>query len=182
MGYYFKKKMWDALALYLVTLLATVFLDLTYAILIGVVLSLIIMVVNTKIDIECSPVANHCLGLEGNGYDTVVVYTSGSLFFANAGELEKTVASEADTYQNFIFVMRGMTYLDVSSVDTLFDVVHSLNAKGKSIAFTGVRDAVYERMKKSGFVDLVGEDRFYPSLDKLLLEESDEVADYLKKQ
>ena len=179
---YFKKKMWDAVTLYLVTMVATVFLDLTYAILIGVVLSLVIMVVNTKIDIECSPVANHCLGLEGDGCDTVVVYTSGSLFFANAGELEKTVKDEADSYENFIFVMRGMTYLDVSSVDTLFDVVYMLSDKGKSVSFTGVRDAVYTRMQKSGFVELVGEDRFYPSLDKLLLEESDEVADYLKKQ
>ena len=184
MTFYFKKKMGDAIAMFAVTMIATVLLDLTYAILLGVVLSFILMVVNTKIDIELSPIAKEKLaGIEpdtARDKGGVVVYATGSLFFANAGELEKQINKVVEEYDHFIFVFRGITYLDVSSIETLEEIVATLKGKGKTCCFTGIKERIYGKLCKSGFVAEVGENNFYSSIDKLLLGEGNK--EYIDKE
>ena len=177
---YFKKKKWDAIILFLVTLIATILLDLTYAILIGVVLSLVIMVINTKIQIEFSPIEKENLTNNSN-IDAVIVYMTGSLFFANASELEKQIKTVIDKYDQFIFVFRGITYLDVSSIETLTEIMQDLKSKNKQIAFTGIRESIYKKLEKDGFIQMFDKNAFYPSLDKLLLQH-DKTKVYLEKE
>jgi len=174
---YFGRKMWDAVAMYLITMIATVFLDLTYAIIIGVVLSLFIMVKNTKINIVCSPV-NEDTDKGTDKKRELIVYCTGSLFFANANELEKTITKQAGSYNHYVFTMRGITYLDVSATDALRELVEKLRAEGKTFCFTGVNDNVYLHMKRSGFIDFVGEDNFFSSVDKVLLSDREEVLEH----
>jgi len=178
---YFKKKQWEAILLFVVTMICTLLLDLTYAILIGVGLSFILMVVKSKIVIEFSPIEKVNLNEKNNTTDAVIVYASGSLFFANASELERQVNTIIDKYEYFIFVFRGITYLDVSSIETLNEIVKKLQDSGKKMSFTGAKESVYTKLKRDGFVDLVGEDNFYQSLDKLLLK-NDGTTTYFEKQ
>ncbi len=166
---YFKRKMWDAIAMYLITLTATVLLDLTYAIIIGVIASLFIMVKNTKMNIEFSPVVVDGMGDDTDINSSVVVYCTGSLFFANANELGKMIERQADQFERYIFSMRGITYLDVSATETLCELVEKLRSKGKGLCFTGVSENVHLHMQRSGFVEFVGEEHFYTSVDKVLL-------------
>ena len=49
------------------------------------------------------------------------------------------------------------------------------------MSFTGAKESVYTKLKRDGFVDLVGEDNFYQSLDKLLLK-NDGTTTYFEKQ
>ena len=163
---YFSKKMWDAILMFLVTMVATVFLDLTYAIIIGVGLSFILMILNTKIEIDYSEVTEHN---EDADKKVLLVYSTGSLFFANAGELEKLVKKNTNDNEKIVFVFRGITYLDVSSIDVLTELVEELRESGKEVVFTGVRERIMHQMRRSGFTEMVGEDNFYHSLDKLLL-------------
>ena len=163
---YFSKKMWDAILMFLVTMVATVLLDLTYAIIIGVGLSFILMILNTKIEIDYSEVTEHN---EDADKKVLLVYSTGSLFFANAGELEKLVKKNTNDNEKIVFVFRGITYLDVSSIDVLTELVEELRESGKEVVFTGVRERIMHQMRRSGFTEMVGEDNFYHSLDKLLL-------------
>lgn len=162
---YVKYKMWDAIALFVVTMVATVLLDLTYAILIGVVFSFVMLVANTKIDIRCSAITKN-----GENVATdVVVYSTGSMFFANATDLEKTVNKLLNEHDHFVFAFCGVNYLDVSSVETLEDIVNKIRSNGKTCCFTGVKERVYTKLEKSGFVEFMGVENFYPSLDKYLM-------------
>lgn len=171
---YFGRKMWDAVAMFSITLVATVVLDLTYAIAVGVILSLIIMVVRmTKIQIENSEVDSARLygGQKTDGVATraTVVYLSGALFFANAEEFAKTIKKLDADFDKFIIVMRGVIYIDVSAVGTMSELVSDEMQKGKEFCFTGCRQGVYDPLKKGGFVELVGEENFYSAVDKVLL-------------
>lgn len=169
--FYLKNKLYDAIVLFFITMVATVLLDLTYAILIGVVLSFLLMVVNTKIDIDFSELEK----FNGSESKDVVVYSTGSLFFANANELEKQVRRVMVKYDHFIFVFRGITYLDVSSIETLNDIIKELSSQNKTYCFTGIKARIYTKLERSGFVKTVGENNFYKSLDRYLLENQERV-------
>ena len=172
---YFKHKTWDAIVMFLITLVATVCLDLTYAIAIGVVLSLFIMVVKlTKIQIEDSEVDNtkvHAYDPDDAHHEkrATVVYLSGALFFANAEEFAKKVRKISDQYDRFIIAMCGVMYVDVSAVSVIEELVADELQKGKSFYFTGCKPSVMAPLKKCGFFDTVGEANFFSSLDKVLL-------------
>ncbi len=163
---YFKNKLWDAILMFFVTMIATVLLDLTYAIIIGVILSFIIMIVNTKIDIECSHVIEKTSEKE---IKTLLVYSTGSLFFANAGEFDKIVKKNLEDNEKVVFVFRGITYIDVSSIDTLQELFEELKESGHEMVFTGVRERLMKQMDRTGFSASVGKENFYESIDKLLL-------------
>lgn len=177
---YFKKKMWDAILMFSVTMIATVFLDLTYAIAIGVVLSLIIMMVNMMgLDVECSevdPNRNIATNSDGKKRHTTIIYITGAFFFANANEVSKTLEKLNKDYESLIFVMRGVFYMDVSAVDTLSEIVTDQRNLGRSISFTGIRPAVEQTLKRGGFTELVGKENFYSSIDKVLLPETSDTS------
>lgn len=165
--YYFKNKLWDAVAMFLITMIATVLLDLTFAILIGVVLSLVLMVNRlSRISIEVSDVRDK----ERDNRNSAIIYCTGALFFANVKEVEKTIEKLDDAYDRYVIVMRGIVYLDVSAVSHLTEIVSGIQANGKQICFTGVREEIMRTFERCDFVDKVGKEQFYPSIDKLLLE------------
>lgn len=165
-GYYFKHKLWDAAAMFAITLVATVLLDLTWAILIGVGVSMLLLVVKlTRIEIESSPLDPKD-GWEEPG--TLAVYTSGAMFFANAKELPRHIEELGRDYDRYIFSFRGVICIDVTCVDTLGEMARGLAARGKRLAFTGVNDSVMRTLEKTGFVALVGRDSFFTSIDHAL--------------
>ena len=172
---YFKHKTWDAIIMFMITLVATVCLDLTYAIAIGVVLSLFIMVFKlTKIQIEESEVDNtkvHAYDPDDSHHEkrATVVYLSGALFFANAEEFAKKIRKISDNYDRFIIAMCGVMYVDVSAVSIIEELVEDEMKKGKGFYFTGCKPSIMDPLTKCGFVETVGEENFFPSLDKVLL-------------
>lgn len=164
-AYYFKNKLWDAVAMFAVTMVATILLDLTYAILIGVALSMLLLVAKmSNIRIETSDV----VARDGTPKpDTVVILPSGAMFFANAKELPKKVESLGGNYSHYIFSFDGILYLDVSSVYTLSEMVKTLIAKGFRVSFTGVEESVLAVMERTGFVDIIGRGNLYTDSDTL---------------
>lgn len=166
--YYFKNKLWDAVAMFLITMVVTVCLDLTYAIIIGVVVSLIIMVNKlSKMKIETS-YFNHS---NIDHHNSAIVYCTGALFFANAKEIEKELASLKDGYDRIVIVMRGIVYLDVSAVSQLMEIIKDTESDGKKkIYFTGVRPEIMRTFERCNFTEEIGENSFYSSIDKFLLE------------
>ncbi len=165
--YFFSKKMWDAVIMFSVTMVATVLLDLTYAILIGVAVSLVFMVNRlSRIKIENVPVEPE---QDVPGKKSVIVYSTGALFFANAKELSKIVYNLDKEYNRYIIALRGVVYLDVTAVSELTEMVKRLREEGKTVVFTGVSDQIMTLFEKSGFTVYVGKDNFYYSIDKVLI-------------
>lgn len=174
--YIFKNRIWDAVAKYLITMIATVVFDLTVAIIIGVVFALILMAVKlTKIEVEVSKVDNKKLlgkheDVEKDNQNTAVVYITGAMFFANADTVINKL-KENISYEKFIIVMRGINYLDVSAAQVFMELITQLIAQKKGVYFSGTRNNVMKVLKRTGLYNLVGENNFYTSVDKILLKE-----------
>ncbi len=166
--YYFKNKLWDAVVMFTITMVVTVFMDLTYAIIIGVVLSLILMVNKlSKINVDVSYVDHNSI----DHHKSAIVYCTGALFFANAKEIEKKFAVLKDGSDRIVIVLRGIVYLDVSAVSQLAELIKDTEADGKrKVYFTGVRPEIMRTFERCKFTEEIGENSFYESIDKFLLE------------
>ncbi len=170
--YYFKNKLWDAIAMFLITMAVTVFMDLTYAIIIGVVVSLILMVNKlSKITIDVSYFNHSSI----DHHNSAIVYCTGALFFANAKEIEKELNSLKDGYDRIVIVMRGIVYLDVSAVSQLAEIVKDIESNGKKVCFTGIRPEIMRTFERCSFTEEIGENNFYTSIDKFLIEAMESV-------
>jgi SulP family sulfate permease len=171
--YFFKNKMWGAISKFLITLIATVVFDLTIAIIIGVIFSLILLVSRiAKIEIEFSKMDNKRVlnkyNIEEKNEKTVAVYITGALFFANSQTVIKKIAELNNDYDKFIIEMRGIIYMDISAGQTVLEFLKDEKLLNKEICFSGTRKQVMKVLKTTGIYDFMGEKSFYQSADKVL--------------
>ncbi len=164
----FKKKFVGAILQFLITMVATVVFDLTVAIIIGIVFSILVFVKNAAhLDIETSDVNGERIDDKGHP-DTVVLYVTGSIFFANIKKL--TDAAEALTdCRKVIFSLRGVPNIDITAIETLSEMCEELSARGIETAFCGLCPAVENMFVKSDFKNTIDETNFHENEDKILL-------------
>lgn len=157
---YFDHKLTDAIILYFVTMIATVALDLTYAILIGVGLALIIMI-SQLAAIKVTVEEEESL----KDKETCIVYSVGAYFFANGKELKKAVEKVASqSYKTFILSFRGVVYVDVSASDEFLEAINYIKSIGGDFCFVGMNEEIKTKLTQIGFVDKVGKENFHPTL------------------
>ncbi len=174
--YMFGKKFIGAILQFLITMIATVVFDLTVAIIIGIVFSLMVFVKNaahlevTSEKVEASRLTPR--GTLGAGHeDSAVVYVTGDLFFANIGKLS---AMLADRHEKEIIVsLRGVPDIDISSVETLEEWCRELCADGRRFILCGMNERVNTVLKRSGMYEEFGEECFFASIDKALLSDAE---------
>ncbi len=172
--YIFSKRFKSAMSQFIITMVCTVVFDLTIAIIVGVAFSFLLFVVkSSKIEINVSKVENDKLrgsdaDVEGTHKNSVVMYITGSVFFGNTAKLNDAV-ERMDGCDEIIFSLRGVSAIDTSGAQNLYEICESLMARDVKLSFCGVQPAVKEMMQRSGVVDLIGEHCFYWSVDKALL-------------
>ncbi len=160
-GFYFKNKLLEPLLLCFVTMIATVLLDLTYAILIGVALSMIIMIknlasINVTVEEETLIEKKDC----------AVVYSVGAYFFANGRELLKAIEKTPRNYDCYIFSFRGVVFVDLSAEQDILEAVEYLKSKNAEFCFVGINDTVMRSLEKVGFPEKVGKEHIYANLEE----------------
>ncbi|MBT3195901.1 MAG: sulfate permease [Candidatus Ruthia sp.] len=93
-----------------------------------------------------------------------IVKYSGSLYFANAGYFEdkilKLIADKHECLKYIIVDMAGINQIDASGEDTLSGLLDRCSAGGVEILFART-EGIERVLKRSGFMDKYGEDRFY---------------------
>lgn len=157
---YFDHKLTDSIVLYFVTMIATVALDLTYAILIGVGLALVIMI-SQLAAIKVTVEEEDSLKSE----NACIVYSVGAYFFANGKELKKAIEKNAASkYKTFILSFRGVVFVDVSAADEFIEAVNYIKSIGGDYCFVGVNEDIKAKLNQIGFVQKVGEDKFCKTL------------------
>ena len=171
--YMFKKKFVGAILQFLITMVATVVFDLTVAIIIGIVFSLMVFVKNAAhLEVSLAKVDANRLasrGTLGEGHDnSVVVYVTGDLFFANIGKLSAKLG-ETDEYDEVIVSLRGVPDIDITSVETLEEWARELRSNSRRAIFCGMNEAVEKVLRRSGMCDELGDDSFFASIDKALM-------------
>ena len=93
-----------------------------------------------------------------------IVKYSGSLYFANAGYFEdkilKLIADKHECLKYIIVDMAGINQIDASGEDVLTGLLERCSAGGVEILFART-EGIERVLKRSGFTDRFGEDRFY---------------------
>ena len=148
---------------FLVTMIATVVFDLTVAIVIGVLISMILFVINNSdLDIEMSDIDPQRVDKELSYHhnDTKVVYLSGPIFFGSQNQIIQQVQPIINETKSIIFSMRGVPSIDDSGIHELKEIYELCKASGTQVLFVGVQKHLKDEMKRYHFVDEVGEDNF----------------------
>lgn len=170
---FFKGRFKGPIAKFLVTMLATVLFDLTVAIVVGIILALIILAVRlSKLDITYDRVDMKRLGLQDAALteryrNTTVAYITGPILFANTRLIEE-LPSHLEDSDTLLLSMRGVSDLDLSGGQVLYDLIQALQHDGIDVMFCGVSDKVSRMMSRTGITALVGEHSFYWSATRAL--------------
>jgi SulP family sulfate permease len=170
----FEKRFKTAIAQFLITMLATVVFDLTLAIVIGVVFSVLFFMVRIS-DIEINLSDIDISKLEANGITTQyhhqmtkVIYLTGPVFFTTTEKISAEVEN-LDKRDFVIFSMRGVPLIDTTGVQVLGELCEKLKLQGTQVMFAGVQPKVKEIMKRSGLTYDLGKDRFFWSVEKAIV-------------
>ena len=169
----FGRKIKTAMFQYLITMAATVIFDLTIAILVGVLFSVIMFVLKVSdMQVNIADVDASKLGIEENDTlkSTKVVYITGPLYFGTSNKLsEKLSQLEKEKSSHIIFSMRGVPVTDISGVQVLSELCEGLTNQGVEIYFSCVQPQVDEMLTRCGLAEKYGREKFFWSTDKALI-------------
>ena len=171
----FKKKFKSSILQYVLTMVSTVVFDLTVAIVVGVGLGLILMVARlSKLQINYERVDMSRLRTDDDTLNerysnAMVAYITGPLLFANIGTLEE-LPEHIGRCDTLLLSMRGVPSVDVSAAQTLLPMLRELKERGIDVVVCGVPSATMTMLRRAGIVELLGEQSFYWSVERALLD------------
>lgn len=148
---------------YLITMCATVVFDLTVAIVIGVMVSIILFVLNNShLHIEVRDIDKDRVGkdLKHHHKKTRIMYLSGPIFFGTQEQMTHVLDELDDSLEAIVFSMRGVPSIDDSGIHEFFDIVDRLKAQNCIIKFSGVQEEVMIQFKRNHFDEYVGKESF----------------------
>ncbi len=171
----FGKRFKTDMIAFTVTMLATVVLDLTQAILLGSFLAGAVFLNKiASIDISVQEVDTERLkqrGIETSGkcQHVRVAFLTGPLFFAAVGQFNEEFANLKETHA-LILSMRGVSLIDTAGIEAIHHLSERLRKQGGTLMFAGVHDNARNMMERGGLVDIVGENNFFWSSDQAIVE------------
>jgi SulP family sulfate permease len=171
--FYLVRRLKSPSSVMLVTMLATITFDLTQAIIIGFVLSLLLFInqvarldiVSTEVDWKRLREAGFDFHTEHPGIK--VVYVTGSLFFGAAAQFQDTLES-MEFKPVLILSMRGVPVIDASGLQALEYICDYQHNQGGILLITGLQPQVFRMFERAGLVDTIGADRFFWSADQAI--------------
>lgn len=157
------------------TMLATIVLDLTQAILIGSFLAGAVFLNKiASIDVNVQEVDIERLkqrGIETDGKcrHVRVAFLTGPLFFAATGQFNEAFADLGDTHA-LILSMRGVPLIDTAGIEAIHRLHERLHRQSGTLMFTGIHDNARNMMERGGLVKAIGEENFFWSSDQAIVE------------
>jgi SulP family sulfate permease len=159
---------------YIVTMLATVALDLTQAILIGSFLAGAVFlnrIATLEVDItEVDPDKLRARGIENRGEcaHVRVAFLTGPLFFAATGVFNEAFSRLSDTHA-LILSMRGVPLVDTSGIEALRRLRDRIHRQGGTLMLAGVHDNVQRMLERGGLVAEIGAENIFWSSDQAIV-------------
>lgn len=171
----FGKRFKTDMIAFTITMLATVVLDLTQAILIGSFLAgAVFMNKIASIDIDVQDVdadklRQRGIETEGKCQHVRVAFLTGPLFFAATGQFNEAFRNLGDTHA-LILSMRGVSLVDTAGIESIHRLHERLHQQGGTLMFAGVHDNARMMMERGGLVDAIGAENFFWSSDQAIVE------------
>jgi sulfate permease, SulP family len=162
----FGRRFKSAMFAFVSTMIATVALDLTQAIILGVGLSAIIFVTQiSRAKIVLSPVLPEKMREEGyemqsDGQRILVVYVIGPLFFGTTNTFNSALENLKGV-QDVILSLRTVPLLDTTGISALEDLIQRVEKAGGHVYLSGLNDPVRAYLERAGVIRRLGEDQIF---------------------
>ena len=154
----------SAIFAFLTTMIATIALDLTQAIVLGVGLSAVIFVFQiSRGKVTASPVSAEKMHEAGypmltDGSRMAVIYVIGPLFFGTAPRFEEATAALGH-FDDVILSLRTTPLLDTTGLGHIDKLVHDTEARGARVWLCGLNEPVEQYLRRAGLLDHLGPER-----------------------
>jgi SulP family sulfate permease len=171
----FQKRFKTAVLAFLVTMLATIALDLTQAILIGSIIAaglFLSQIAKINVDVQSidhEKLRNKGILINGKCSHIKVAFITGPLFFAASGAFNEAFADIKDTHA-LILSMRGVPLIDTAGIETIHRLYKKMHQQGGRLMFAGTQENVLTMLNRAGLVDEIGNQNFFWSSDQAILE------------
>lgn len=190
----FKIGAWRDLALLLITFFATIIISLEFGTLLAVTLSLLLTIRETSYprisimgrvkgsDNKFKPIQDDPTEIE-HLQDVLIVRIEEALFFANTGQLKDRLRrlemfgdmsihpSESPRRSESlytIFDVSSMPSIDASAIQIFYEIVETYRARSVQVYFVRLREQPLQLFKKSGLLDLVGENHLFKKVSEAI--------------
>lgn len=159
-------------AVLLVTFLLTIFIELTFAIQIGILMAAFLFMNKMSDETHVSQITNRLKGDDEdeatsrdmsqiNVPDRVEVFeVHGSLFFGSVSQFKESLRVIGRRPKVIILRMRNVLTIDASGIHILEELASEARSEGYMLIFSAVSRPVYRVMRKSGFTETVGKENF----------------------
>jgi SulP family sulfate permease len=167
----------------LTTFFATLFLELEFAIYLGVILSLVLFLARTStpkiptlamdelpdgtrklINIEKKPLKS-CPQLK-------IIRIDMSIYFGSITHIQNRIAKIVDNEQinHILIVASGINFIDLTGAEALVSENNRLKQSGGGLYFVGLKASVYEFAARSCFIKQIGSNHFFDNKGKAISE------------
>ncbi len=173
--FFFSKRLKHAMIAFVITLSATVLLDLTQAILIGFMISILIFVTQiSDLQVTHQPADAKRLSAMGHMVEDLeknidVYYLSGPLFFAAARKFLEDVEKKNLNGRTIILSMRGVPMVDATGIDVLKDLLHAQLKNNGKLLLAAIQPKVETTLERTGYLEELGREKVFWSADHAIL-------------
>lgn len=170
----FGKRFKSDMLAFSITMLATITLDLTQAILIGSLVAGTVFlnrIANLEVDVsEVDAEKLRAKGIEAEGKckHVRVAFITGPLFFAATGIFNEAFTNLVDTHA-LILSMRGAPLVDTAGIEAIHRLNENLRSRGGILMLSGVHTNVRAMLERSGLVHDIGEENIFWSSDQAIV-------------
>ena len=168
-----------------VTLLLTVFFDLTLAIMVGLVMAIALFMRRAMQSAHISVMRDEVEVHRDGEKDEVLTIPSGAevfeiegpFFFGIANKFDE-LTRNTDARQIRIIRMRKVTFIDATGLHNLEIFLNASRKEGRVVILSGVHDNVEKALRRAGIVKLVGNENVCDDIHKAL-QRAKEVSEQL---
>jgi SulP family sulfate permease len=165
-----------------ITFFATLFLDLEFAIYIGVLFSLFFYLRKTSsphiavMSIDSGDANRRFVNLERESLPECpqlrIIRIDGSLFFGAVNHVSKEIRELTDPgdYRHLLVVATGINFIDVAGSEMLMNEARRFREKGGGMYFAGLKLIAQDTLIKGGFKNEIGEENFFLSKEEAITE------------
>ena len=162
-------------AILLTTFFATLFLELEFAIYLGVLLSLILFLAKTStpqiptLSIDTTEDSDHRKLININKKPVKqcpqlkIIRIDMSIYFGSINHIQKRIAniSEKQGINHILIVGTGINFIDLAGAESLVAENNRLKNMGGGLYFVGLKASVYEFAARSCFIKHIGSEHFF---------------------
>lgn len=161
----------------LTTFFATLFLELEFAIYLGVILSLIMFLAKTStpriptlsVDVSTDDNKRKLININKKPISQCpqlkIIRIDMSIYFGSVNHIQKRIAriAEFEKINHVLIVASGINFIDIAGAEALVSENNRLKASDGGLYFVGLKSSVYEFAARSCFIKQIGNDRFFDS-------------------